>query len=78
MNQIKFENYGRAIIIANGTFIAVLMMVFVTTNIYEGFQENELLELKKKESKLQTKLYQQQIKNLKKQYSLYEKAETGN
>ena len=73
MNQIKFENYGRAIIIANGTFIAVLMMVFVTTNIYEGFQENELMELKKKESKLQTKLYQQQIKNLKKQYELYGK-----
>lgn len=73
MNQYKFESYGRALIIAIGTFITVYLMFIIICKTYVSYQENELMELKKKESKMQTKLHQQQIKTLEKQYELYGK-----
>ena len=64
MKQEKFEDLCRLLMIIIATFVCVFAMCLVVNFAYSSVQDNELTQLRKEESKLQTKVHEMELKKL--------------
>ena len=67
MSEEKFMNYGRVIILVFTALIGMLFTIMICSTAYERIQKNELTELLKEESRLESKLLEIQILKIEKE-----------